>query len=162
MTIILDTTVSSHIIQSRDAFWTYTPNNTRLETSSGIIEIKGHGLCKVRVSSGPHTATLELRHCFHGPLAKSNLLSVGTMVNHSFRFTFGQRAQIHFPAIQKDKNRLPTFRYFEAITLGGFFFVEAQFLKPISSTIAAVTPTVCVRSPPTTVCTTAPSCKRIL
>jgi hypothetical protein len=93
---ILDSGATSHLIKSREYFWTYNPENARPVTTAnmGMLKMEACGECRAIVTFAGRRTRIKLRDCLHSPRACANLLSVGRLSDANITSTFTSNSVI--------------------------------------------------------------------
>lgn len=135
LTTLLDSGASSHIIMSRDFFWTYNPSNARnVKTANhGSLVTLAAGDCVIRFTLGNQVVMVKLRDCLHAPDACVNLLLVGRMVMNGVSCNFGDGGvSLVFGGKKFGSGRM----------IGRLFVLGVEFVKPPALPPAATQTTI--------------------
>ena len=138
LSTLMDSGSSSHLLCSREFFWTYDPSQARNVTTANLGTLSTHaaGDCLARVSFSGTTTILKLCDCLHAPDACANLISVGRMVRAGLSCTFKDNRVV----ISQRGNPLA-----QGPMVGQLFALVIEFLRP-----PALTDTACFTQVPVT------------
>jgi hypothetical protein len=98
---LLDSSATSHLIKSRDFFWSYNTTAARdVKTANlGILKTQARGDCVAIFTYNGLATRVNLRNCLHAPDAVVNLLSVGRFVTVGVTCTFeGGKVMLSVPS----------------------------------------------------------------
>ena len=120
---LMDSGSSSHLVRSREFFWTYDQSRARNVTTANLGTLSTHaaGDCLAKVTFSGVTTILKLRDCLHAPDACANLISVGRMVRAGLSCAF-------------EDDRVVVSRRGTPLAhgpmVGQLFALEIEFLRP--------------------------------
>jgi hypothetical protein len=120
---LLDSGATSHLVKSREYFWTYNEEAARnVKTANlGILQTQASGTCVVVFSYNGISTKVTLRDCLHAPHAFVNLLSVGRFVTGEISCTF-DKGRVVLSKMGKSFGHGPM--------VNKLFVLEVEFLKP--------------------------------
>ena len=123
LSTLMDSGSSSHLVRSREFFWTYDPSKARNVTTAnlGTLPTCAAGDCLAKVTFSGVTTILKLRDCLHAPDACANLISVGRMVRAGLSCNFGDN-QVVVSRQGAGLARGPM--------VGQLFALDIEFLRP--------------------------------
>jgi hypothetical protein len=116
---LLDSGATSHLIKSRDFFWTY--NTT---AANDVKTANARGDCIAIFNYNGQSTRVNLRNCLHAPDAIVNLLSVGRFVTAGVACTFeGGKVLLSVPS----KN------FGTGPMVNRLFVLDVEYVKPPSA-----------------------------
>ena len=132
VTALMDSGASSHLIQSKEYFWTYVPSQARnVKTANhGILRTLAAGDCLAKVTYDGRSTILKLRDCLHAPDACVNLISVGRMVTSGMACNFKANRVV----VLHDGTPLA-----DGPMVGKLFALNIEFIKPPPSSSSVPT-----------------------
>ena len=123
LSTLMDSGSSSHLVRSREFFWTYDPSKARNVTTAnlGTLATRAAGDCLAKVTFSGVTTILKLRDCLHAPDACANLISVGRMVRAGLSCNFED------DGVTVSRRGTPLAR---GPMVGQLFALDIEFLPP--------------------------------
>ena len=130
LTTLMDSGSSSHLVRSREFFWTYDPSKARNVTTANLGTLSTHaaGDCLAKVTFSGVTTILKLCDCLHAPDACANLVSVGRMVRAGLSCSFEDDGVV----VSRQGTRLAW-----GSMVGQLFTLDIEFLRPPCPAIPA-------------------------
>ena len=128
LSTLMDSGSSSHLLRSRELFWSYDPSQARNVTTAnlGTLSTQAAGDCLARVSYSGTTTVLKLRDCLHAPDACANLISVGRMVRAGLSCNFADNRVV----VSRQGTPLA-----QGPMVGQLFALVIEFLPPPSDAV---------------------------